>query len=174
MGNKSKFWLLSSLSSFLFFLVSSKTALAVCPVCTVAVAGGVGLSRWLGIDDSITGIWIGGLSVSVSLWTIDWLKRKSINFPFRKILTFLVYYITVIASLNLSDFLWHPLNKLWGIDKLILGIILGTIFFFVGNFSYTYLKNKNGGRAYFPFQKVVMPVASLLIVSLIFYFVIKK
>jgi len=35
---------------FANFLISTKVY-AICPVCTVAVAGGVGLSRWLGIDD---------------------------------------------------------------------------------------------------------------------------
>ena len=49
---------------------------AVCPVCTVAVIGGLGLSRWLGIDDAITGIWIGGLIISLSLWFTDWLYKK--------------------------------------------------------------------------------------------------
>lgn len=34
-------------------------AQAVCPVCTVAVGTGVGLSRWLGVDDTITGLWLG-------------------------------------------------------------------------------------------------------------------
>lgn len=170
---RSSFRFLPALS-FAAFLAIPKSVFAICPVCTVAVAGGVGLSRWLGIDDVITGIWIGGLTVSVSLWTIDWFNRKSINFPFKKILTFLVYYITVIASLNLSGMLWHPLNKLWNIDKLILGIVVGTIFFVIGNLSYIYLKKKNNGRAHFPFQKVVMPVASLVIISLIFYFIILK
>jgi hypothetical protein len=33
----------------------------VCPVCTIAVAGGVGLCRYLGIDDLISGSWIGAL-----------------------------------------------------------------------------------------------------------------
>lgn len=38
-------------------LIFAKKALAVCPICTVAVGAGVGLSRCLGIDDSITGLW---------------------------------------------------------------------------------------------------------------------
>ncbi|MDP3917891.1 MAG: hypothetical protein Q8Q30_01815, partial [Candidatus Woesebacteria bacterium] len=54
---------------------------AVCPVCTVAVAGGLGLSRYFGIDDSIIGIWSGGLMVSLTLWTIDWLSRKNWKVP---------------------------------------------------------------------------------------------
>jgi hypothetical protein len=37
----------------------------VCPVCTIAVAGGVGLCRYLGIDDLISGAWIGALLFSL-------------------------------------------------------------------------------------------------------------
>jgi hypothetical protein len=35
------------------------------------------------------------------------------------------------------------------------------------------LKQKNGGKAHFPFEKVVLPVAPLIILSVIFYFVTK-
>ena len=68
-------------------------------------------------------------------------------------------------------FIGNPLNKLWGIDRLLLGIIIGSILFFAGATSYAYMKEKHGGRAYFPFQKVVMPVAPLLIMSIVFYFI---
>ena len=34
-------------------------AQAVCPVCIVAVGAGLGLSEYLGIDDTIAGVWIG-------------------------------------------------------------------------------------------------------------------
>lgn len=39
--------------SFSFMPLIAK---AVCPVCIVAVASGVGLCRFLGIDDAITGL----------------------------------------------------------------------------------------------------------------------
>ena len=61
-------------------LLFAKKALAVCPICTVAAATGIGFSRWLGIDDTITGLWIGGLTVSLITWTIDWLGKKNIRF----------------------------------------------------------------------------------------------
>jgi len=49
------------LISFLSVLVIFNTnqVFAVCPVCTVAAGAGVGLSRWLGIDDIIIGLWVG-------------------------------------------------------------------------------------------------------------------
>jgi hypothetical protein len=67
----------------------------------------------------------------------------------------------------------NPFNVLWGVDKLLLGIILGTIGFFAGAIWYEYLKKKNGGHAHFPFEKVVLPVAPLIVLSVIFYFITK-
>src|SRR3989344_1899336 len=54
----------------------TREVLAVCPICTVAVGAGLGLSRWLGIDDAVSSIWIGGLILSMSFWAIDWLNKK--------------------------------------------------------------------------------------------------
>ena len=149
------------------------SAKAVCPVCTIAVAAGVGLSRYLGIDDTISGIWIGGLTVSMIFWTISWLDKKKIKFKGRKILTTFVYYLFIYLGLKIPNIIGHPLNRYLGIDKLILGIIIGSVGFLIGAKVYYHLKEKNGGHAYFPFQKVVMPISPLIILSVIFYFLTK-
>ena len=156
-----------------FLVAVSQTAHAVCPVCVVAVGAGVGFSRWLGVDDTITGIWIGGLTLAIALWTVDWLKRKNFNFPGRKSLTIIAYYVLVYVSLVWTDIVGHPLNKIWGYDKIFIGIVVGTIFFIIGNASYLYLKKKNNDHAYFPFQKVAMPVGALIIANIIFYIITK-
>jgi len=77
-------YLLSVIVISFFF---TKKALAVCPICTVVIGAGVGLSRWLGIDDTISGLWIGGLIISMIVWTINWLGKKNIRFKGRNILT---------------------------------------------------------------------------------------
>lgn len=164
--------ILSLLITIISFLIASSVK-AVCPVCTVAVAAGVGFSRWIGIDDTITGLWIGGLIVSMIMWTVSWLDKKKINFRGINTITTLGYYILVIAPLYWMDIIGHPFNKIWGMDKLILGIIFGSITFFVGGIWYYRLKAKNNGHAYFPFQKVVMPVSPLIILSIVFYFLTK-
>ncbi|MGD9153081.1 MAG: hypothetical protein PVG30_05445 [Gammaproteobacteria bacterium] len=151
-----------------------KTAYAVCPLCTVVVGAGVGFAQWFGIDDSITGLWIGGLTVSLIIWTIDWLNRRNICFKGRKIVTILIYYIILVAPLYYPlHIIGHPLNKLWGVDRLLLGITIGSILFAAGAVSYSYMKVRNDGHAYFPFQKVIQPIAPLLIMSVVFYFITK-
>jgi hypothetical protein len=152
-------------------ILFTKQALAVCPICTVAVGAGVGLSRWLGIDDSITGLWIGGLTVSMITWTEDWLDKKNLHFKGRAVVTTMGYYLIVIMPLYFMGMIANPANAIYStwLDKLLLGIIVGSCGFWLGAEWYYELKAKNGGHAYFPFQKVLMPISPLIIMSIVFY-----
>lgn len=163
-------------------LLISATALialpaqAVCPVCIVAVGAGLGLSRHLGIDDTMTGLWIGGLTVAMIMWTINWAKpkiKKVKAIPLWNTLIIIAYYAMVAWPLTTQNFIGHPLNKIWGIDKIILGITLGSVVFWGMSELYLYLKKENNNHAYFPFQKVVMPFGALAFFSLIFYLLTK-
>lgn len=159
-------------SCFLFFLLLASSAQAFCPVCTVAVGAGVGLSRYLGIDDLIIGLWIGALCVSLIGWTHGWLKNKNKNFKGQILVSAIFWYGLIIVPFFFTGIMGHPLNKLWGIDKLLLGIAAGTIVFYLANMWYQAIKRKNGGHAQFPMQKVVWPVGALLLASLVLYFVL--
>jgi len=160
-----------TLSLFVILLFPS-LAKAVCPVCTVGVVAGLGLSRWLGIDDTISGLWIGGVLMSISAWTITWLKSKKWYFKGAPFVITASYYAVTVVPLYIKEIIGHPFNTYWGLDKLVLGIILGSASFFFGALLYKYFKNKNG-KAHFPFEKVVLPIAPLVVLSIIFYFLTK-
>ena len=157
----------------LFFATPVK---AVCPLCTVAVGAGVGLSRSLGIDDTIVGVWIGGLLISSSLWLADWIQKKK----FAKkvsgwvwvLASLLLMYAFALIPMKITGLIGIPNNTLFGIDKVLLGVVLGSIMFFLGSKLHTFLKEKNKGKVFFPYQKVVIPVASLLIATIILYFIV--
>ena len=153
------------------FLPAHK-ALAVCPVCTVAVGAGIGFSRWLGIDDSITGLWLGGFLLSVSLWTIDWLNRKNIRFLFKRFFVILAYYLMAITPLYYAKIIAHPFDFICSCaqDKLLVGIIQGSAAFFFAAKLYEFLKQRHNGKAHFPYEKIALPVATLLVFTAIFYF----
>lgn len=147
-------------------------AQAVCPVCVVAVGAGLGFSRYLGIDDTITGLWIGGLTMAMIAWTINWARPKIKKVQTAKwwnLLIVITYYALIAWPLATKDFIGHPLNTIWGIDKIILGIVLGSFVFWGMSEYYLVLKKNNNNRAHFPFQKVAMPFGALAILSLIFY-----
>lgn len=155
---------------FLFFTVFSiKEASAVCPVCTVAVAGGLGISRWLGIDDFISGLWIGGLALSITIWCWNYLKKKNKLSMFTGFLALLAVYAMTIYPLYLYNLVGIAGNTIWGIDKVISGVFSGTIIFWLGVFFHSVLKKKNKGKVYFPFQKVAVPFSFLLLASIAYY-----
>ena len=143
---------------------------AFCPVCVVAVGAGLELSNYLGIDDTITGLWIGALIVSLSMWTIEYLAKKKINFFGKRTIVFGSFYLLTLAPLYWQNLIGQSMHSFWGVDKLVLGIIFGSIlFFFSGIFSFK-LKQRNGGKVYFPFQKVIIPLAILFLASGLFYY----
>ncbi len=156
----------------LFVLVGG--AKAVCPVCTVAVGAGVGLSRWLGIDDSVTGLWIGGFLVSLILWTQNWFAQKNVRFAGRVWFLALVYFVLVVAPMYFTGIMGQTRNTFlvfgFRFDKLLMGIIVGSFAFWLGAIAYNILKKNHQGRAHFPFQKVLMPIFPLIILSIVFYY----
>jgi hypothetical protein len=156
-----------------YLLLFASNAYAVCPACTVAVGAGVGLSRWLGIDDTITGLWIGGFLISSSLWFDSYLESRKIKFPRRTFLLVLIFYLVTVFPLYFTGIVGHPYNKIWGIDKLIFGTGVGSVLFLASIFLDKYLRAKNGGKVFFYYQKVVLPVALLLLGSGVFYFLTK-
>jgi hypothetical protein len=144
----------------------------VCPVCTAAVAGGAGLCRWLGIDDTVSGVWIGGLLASLTLWLISWLDKRAARLRFLKFVSAAaVLYLSAVLPLYQLGIMGDPFNKIFGVDKLFVGIAFGSVTLLAGNWLYFLLKKTNDGRVYFPFQKVVVPVLCLAAVSGIFYLI---
>jgi hypothetical protein len=144
-----------------------------CQVCAVAIIGGLGLSRWLHVDDTVSGVWIGAFILVVIYYTIAFFRARKIKFWGRDFLTALSYYALIFIPLYTGKIIGHPLNRLWGVDKLIVGAFTGTIVFIIGAILYNWMKKKNGGHAHFPMEKVAIPIASLLIVSAGFYFLTK-
>lgn len=160
------------LASTIFGLFLAGTAKAVCPVCIVAVGAGLGLSRWLGIDDVVSSIWIGALLLALTIWTLVEMEKRNWKFKFDKLVVFLAYYLIVLIPLYRSEIIGHPLNKIFGIDRIIFGATVGTLVLFAGYWLHHYLKVKNNNKSYFPYQKVVLPVVILILTSLLFYFLI--
>jgi hypothetical protein len=161
---------------FLSFLFSGTvlvgTAKAICPLCVVAIGAGLGLSRWLGVDDVVSSVWIGALLVAMILWTLLEMKKKNWRFPFDGIVISLAYYLLTFVPLYYAGIVGHPLNKIWGIDKIVFGTAVGTAIFLSTHWLNLYLKKKNNGKVFFPYQKVVLPVVILLLTSIIFYLLI--
>jgi len=154
-------------------LVLPRVTHAICPICTVGVIAGLGIAEEYGVDNTVAGLWIGALIVSMSAWTIDWLSRKKWTFKFYEWVTYVAMYALTLIPLITSGLLFpaRP-NMIWGVDRLFLGTIVGSIVFGFGAWQYKVYKAKHG-KAMFPFQKVVWPIAPVIIATIIFYFITK-
>jgi hypothetical protein len=146
-----------------------------CPICTVTVIAGLGISRLLGIDDLITSLWIGAFILSFSFVTIDWINKKwpKLKVETWKLAIFVLMYLFVLVPLKLNHSIGIALNKFRGIDKIILGTFIGSVVFLIGVWADKKARKMHGGKQYFIYQKVIFPVLALIITSLIFYFITK-
>lgn len=155
----------------IYLFISAANAQAVCPVCTLAIGAGVGLSRYLGIDDTISGVWIGGLIISSGFWLANWADKKKIRILKNKIIAIIIFYLFVLPPLFFTNIMGHPLNTLWGIDRLLMGIITGSLLFIFSVRLDKSFRSQNNGKVYISYQKVIIPLSLLFIASLIFYII---
>ena len=161
---------------FLIFgliLAFNANAQAVCPICVVAIGAGLGLSRWLGVDELVSSVWIGAFLLTLVIWTVHWLKKKNWGFKFDGTVTFLFYYVLTLIPLYYMKLVGSPFNTVFGIDKIVFGTIAGTIILYLGLELHKFLKKKNNDKSFFPYQRVVVPVVALILTSVIFYALLK-
>ncbi len=166
--NNLKIFLFALLTILIFDL---QKTFAVCPICTVAIGTGVGFTRYIGIDDTITGLWIGGFIVSSGLWLASFLKNKKIKIPYIEILSVILMAAFTIIALYLSKFIGVTHNKIFGVEKIVFGIAIGMIIFFFSTKTDAYLRQKNNGKVIIYYQKVIIPVLFLTLTSFLFYLI---
>lgn len=133
----------------------------------------MGLSRFLGVDDSISGLWIGGLTFSFSMWLANWATNKyhpKFKSIYITIASIILNYALIFLPLHFMGILGHPFNKIAGIDKLIFGAVIGSLLFLLAVFADKKVREIRG-KQLFKYEKVVFPVSILAIASLIFYFI---
>ena len=143
-----------------------------CPVCVVAIGAGLGLSRWFGIDDIVSSVWIGAFLLATISWTLIYMKKKGWGFHDDGVFITLAYFVLTIIPLYYAGIIGHPLNQIFGIDKIIFGSIIGFFALFLGHWINAYLKKLNNGKVFFPYQRVVVPVVVLILTSLLLYLLI--
>ncbi|MDP3093884.1 MAG: hypothetical protein Q8N16_03930 [bacterium] len=162
--------LTTGLSSILSFLPVK--ALAFCPLCVVATGTFLGIFRWLGVDDTIIGLWLGGFILSVSMVLNNFLIRKGKRIKFQLFLILFTFYGLAVLSLYRFGGL-SPYNKIFGIDKMFFGIILGNLLLSASPYLDKFLRKQNQGKIYISHQKVLVALALLITFSFILYFILK-
>ena len=147
-------------------LPTAALASPACPVCTIAIGASLEIARQLGVPDSVVGLWAGALLTLLGYWAIKFFDKKGWNFWGRNALLIGIS-VAMIGFIYLGQV---PYSPVWicgvlHIDPVLFGAILGMILFILTEKLYDWMKAKNGGHAHFPFEKVVLPVVVLALVS---------
>lgn len=139
-----------------------------CAVCTVAVGASLELARHFGVDDSVVGVWAGAMLALVGYWTIVWFDKKGWNFKGRDF-WLVSLSVAMIGFMYVSQMEYTPKPILiFYLDPFLFSTILGALVLIYASAFYQWMKARNGGHAHFPFEKVLVPVASLAILSIYF------
>ncbi len=156
---------------FLFF-ISKGEVLAHCPLCVAAAGAGLSLSGVLGIDDSITGIWLGAFIGATSLYT-----QKLLGSRWQLVLKRWVGVLGSLVFVFLTIFSFYKFNlvvrhgDIFGFDKLAFGMVLGVGVFLAMDYFNNLIKIKNG-KALFPYQSIVLSFFAITLASFLVYILI--
>ncbi len=163
-----KFLMLLFLS--LFANITVAFANPACVVCTVAIGASLEIARKLGISDNIVGLWAGALFALLGYWLILWFDKKNWYFRGRNPIL-MISSIAMIGFIYMGELLYSPqiIGFLY-IDQFLLASLCGAGLYIFSQKFYTFMKNHNNGHAHFPFEKVVLPLALLFVVSFILDF----
>ncbi len=146
--------------------ISKAMANPACAVCTIAVGASLGVARKMGVDDNVVGIWAGAMLALLGYWMVIWFDKKGWRF-FARDFILVVSSVAMIGFMYISDLVYTPqvIMSVFYIDAFLFSTILGALILIYTSVWYQWMKRKNGGRAHFPFEKVVIPVASLALAS---------
>lgn len=141
-----------------------------CIVCSITIGASLELARKLGVHDEVVGVWAGALLTLMGYWLILWFDKKQWYFPLRNI-TLILFSLSMVGFLYINELVYtpKPIGFLY-IDHFLFAVFLGAVLYIYSQKLYMWLKTCNSGHAHFPFEKVILPMASLLIASFVFTF----
>lgn len=154
------------LGGALAMLPTAAVANPACPICTIAIGAGVGVAESLGVPSVVVGIWAGALLTLLGYWMIKFFDKRGWKFWGRDVLLIGVS-VAMIGFAYVGDLQYRP-QEIWSViylDPILFGALLGMVVLIVVEKLYEWMKRKNGGHAHFPFERVVLPVVALALVS---------
>ena len=139
-------------------------------LCPLIVGASLTIAQRMGVKDEVVGVLAGALLAIFGYWMIRFCEKRNWNFPGRNVILMLLS-IGSIGFVYAGTLEYKPglhWNLLY-IDSFLLAALCGATAHILGVNIYAYLKEKNGGHAHFPFEKVLIPLLCDALVCWIFW-----
>ena len=134
------------------------------PLCAIGIAGGLWLSRLLGINDMTLGIWIGALILAVSVQFNKFLIKRNKAFS-------LSFWLIFIGTWLLSFLpIWSKLSGSYNfcsVPRIVFGSFIGILTLFLSDWLDNKVITKHSNKVYFPYQRTIIPIMILIVVSVV-------
>lgn len=125
-----------------------------CAVCILGIGGGLLLARKFGVDDYVMAVWISGLNTAMAFYLSGLIKAKTIGKPFPlSVIFYLMTYLYLLRTGQITD-------------RVIVGLTIGIVTYFVAHFIERIMFKRNKEKSLVPFQRVIISVFFLMLVSL--------
>ncbi len=95
----------------LLFFLTTKSAAAHCPLCTVGAAAAAGGAAYLGVDPAVIGLFVGAFAVSTGWWVSRLVKKQYL--PQQKWLIILISFLLTMIPLMPIISTAYPLYIPW-------------------------------------------------------------
>ena len=151
-------------------MIFIKSVYAQCPVCIITVGGGLFIAKKLGIDNLLASIWFSALNTAFALWFASLMKKKLLK---RSLIWSVGLYLISFWYLSFTNQIGHPGNTFLGMDKIIFGMTIGFILIYLSAFLDRVIRYRNHGKVVVPYQKVIIPVVILLLMTGVFTYLLK-
>lgn len=164
--------MLKILSFFSALILSIKAfANPACAVCTVAIGASLSIARKMGVKDEVVGVWTGAMLAIMGYWVVRFFEKRRWSFKNRDVILMAVS-IASVGFMYMGYLKYDPrlyLGFLY-IDAFLFSTLSGALVFMGAMNFYEWMKANNGGHAHFPFEKVVIPVLAVFLLSLCFHY----
>ena len=160
------------LAPLLGTIVALPRVMAHCPLCTAATIVGVGVTRSLGWDDSIVGVFVGAMVISSALWVNNILKKRNIGGnSFLRVgsITLATLVLTVLSFYYAGIFGLANSYRIFGMEKIMFGTISGAIITLAAFLVSDMVKKRNEGKTIFSYQTIIFTFIALILNALVFW-----
>ena len=160
-----------SLFALLTMVASSVKANPACTtLCPLVLGASLGIARKFGVKDEVVGVLFGALLAVVGYWFIRFCEKRNWNFKGRNLI-FMFLSISSVGFIYMNTLEYKPMLhwKLLYIDSFLLAALCGALAHIGGVHLYAWMKERNGGHAHFPFEKVLVPILCDIFVCYLFW-----